>query len=229
MTRQIQTLLVFLALATCALSADDFCWVNKTSRWNGAGTVCTEVFPLFGDDFRINYAAGRNGALKITLVDADTKRPRPSRVVVNSKQLQMADRKGFSGLKKAYLVIEGDSRGWTVSVDQYLDSIQEWRLKTYQEERANMPVRKLGIWAEQGSQQLQFTPQEKPWRITAHNQGEAGSLRVTVRAGEQRILFQSSVKSSADVASGWIHTTAPVTITLECGADMPWMVEADTF
>ncbi len=230
MTRPLQAFLVFLALASFTLSADDFCWVNKTFRWNGTGTVCTEVFPLFGDDFRINYAAARNGALKITLVDAATKKPKPSKVVVSSKQLQGADRKSFSGLEKAYLVIEGDSRGWSVSVDQYLDSVQEWRLKTYQEERGAAQVRKLGVWAEQGSQQFQFTPQEKPWRITVHNQGEEeGTVRVTVRTVDQRLLFQSSVKTASNMATGWIHTTAPVTITLECGADVPWLVEADTF
>ena len=155
---------ILLALTTAILLCNDFRWVKATKQWTASGIASTEVFPLFGDDFRISYSTRKGGALKITLVDASPSGKRKAdKVVVDTKHFATPDRKGFSGYRQAYLVVEGDPRGWVVTVDQYLDEIQEWRFKNYTEDDA---FRKLAVWADQGAKEISFDAPIQPWRLT---------------------------------------------------------------
>lgn len=231
MTRKVLATLIPLFFLACTLAAGDARWVNGAFRWSGTGTLCTEVFPIFGDDFRIGYAAAQNGTLKITLVDATDEtlgKRKPAAVVVDAKKLMHSERRLYSGRKAAYLVIEGGSRPWTVAIDQYLGSIEEWRLKEYVEETANAKLQKLGVWAEEGAQKMDFTPQEKPWRLTVTPQKDVeGTLRISVRTADQRLLLQGTANRANAPLQGWLHTTAPVIITVECPDGTPWNIEAE--
>ena len=218
-------LLLFLLLLGITLQANDSRWVKGAFQWRAGGTVCTQVIPLYGADFRIHYAGRHKAPMKITLVDASgSPKPLPSRVVVDTKNLLSPGRRDYSGYQKAYLIVEGDSRGWDVSVDLYLDSLTEWKWKSAQEEFAQAKMVKQGIWAGEGSQQISFSPKAQPWKLVGRGEKPL-PMKITVRTQEQQLLFQRITQTVQGESAGWFHTTAPVTITVEAPQELSWTLE----
>ena len=215
---------ILLALTTAILLCNDFRWVKATKQWTASGIASTEVFPLFGDDFRISYSTRKGGALKITLVDASPSGKRKAdKVVVDTKHFATPDRKGLSGYGQAYLVVEGDPRGWVVTVDQYLDEIQEWRFKNYTEDDA---FRKLAVWADQGTKEISFDAPIQPWRLTLAA-AEAKRVKLTVSTPEGKVLYQRHVLSANAPMVTWFHAVGPVNVSVDCDGELGWTITAD--
>ncbi|MGN0867703.1 MAG: hypothetical protein ACI4SG_08530 [Oligosphaeraceae bacterium] len=218
-------LLLVLLLLGISLQADDSRWVKAAYQWRAGGTVCTQVIPLYGADFRIHYSQRHKGALKITLVDAsESAKPQPTRVVVDTKNLVSPGRRDYSGYQKAYLIVEGDSRGWDLSVDLYLDSLTEWKWKSAQEEFAQAKMVKQGFWVGEGSQQISFSPKSRPWKLVGRGEKPL-PMKITVRTQDQQLLFQRITQTVQGESSGWFHSAAPVTITVEAPQELPWTLE----
>ena len=214
-----------LLLLGLSLQASDFRWVKAPFQWNAGGTLCTQATPLYGADFRIHYASRRKGAMKITLVDASpAAKPKPSKVVVDTKNLLSPGWRDFSGYQMAYLIVEGDSRGWDISLDLYLDSLQEWKLKCHLEETAQATPSKQAFWAGEGSQQISFSPKAKPWKIVGKGDKPL-PMKLTVRTQDQQLLFQRITQTDTGESWGWLHTAAPVNITVECPQELAWTIQ----
>lgn len=218
--------LCLLFLLGLMLHAGDFRWVKAPYQWHAGGVVATKIVGLHGETFRVHYASRRKAPMKITLVDASqTPRRKAPRTVVDSSLLATAGYREFSGYQQAYLIVEGDPRGWDVSLDLYLDSLQEWRLRTALEDEAKGTFRKRGFWTGEGTQSIAFEPGEAPWRITAVGD-KAVPMKVTVQAADETVLFQRTTQIAGGESSGWIHSNRPVTITVEAAPELSWTLEA---
>ena len=218
--------LCLLFLLGLMLQAGDFRWVKAPFQWHAGGVVATKIVDLQGEPFRIHYSSRRKAPMKITLVDASqTARKKSPKTVVDSSLLATAGYREYSGYQQAYLVIEGDPRGWDVSLDLYLDSLQEWRLKTALEDEEKAVFRKRGFWTGEGTQTVAFEPGEAPWRITAIGDKPV-PMKVTVQTADETVLFQRTTQIAGGESSGWIHSIKPVTITVEAAPELSWTLEA---
>ncbi len=209
--------LVF-GLAITASALDEYCWVRRTFAWSGNGYRRTEVIPLFGEEFRIRYATEpRGGSLNITLCDGVAKNPRKPVPVIASNRLHNIGWKGFKGYQQIYLVIEGDAATeWIVEVDQYLDTIAEWRLRNYLG-KLKPPTKKEATWAGSETTEWEYTPRVVPYQLSLTRTGETnvGMSVTTVEGGE--MLFSTHFNQTG-ATTGWIATPAPVKIHIDASS-----------
>ena len=217
-----------LLMVSFALCAGDSRWVNSSFKWRGTGAVCTEIFPIFGEYFRVSYSCPK-GSLKITLVDVSEDHKRlEDKVIVNSWSQTLPDRKEFSGRSKAFLLIEGGSAEWQVTVDQYLDTIQEWSLMNYTEKsKAEQKQKKEAVWASEGPSEIEYTPKAASWRVSAASDGGSPvRVLVTTQDVNPRVLFKGILRKENASAAGWIHCSEPVRTKVECAQGAGWSIEA---
>ena len=59
---------LFGLLLASSLQADDYRWIKGTFTWKGNGTMMTQVIPLYGETYRVNYSSPQKGPLSITLL-----------------------------------------------------------------------------------------------------------------------------------------------------------------
>ncbi|MBQ4479977.1 MAG: hypothetical protein II943_05005 [Victivallales bacterium] len=219
--------LLCLSLAVfvgAALYADDYRWIKGTFTWKGNGTMITQVVPLYGETYRVNYASPQKGPLSITVLDAATKKPLPPKELLKSRQVLQPGSKSADGLQFAMLVIEGDGRPWEVRLDQCLTSVQEWRLKGVLEEQKK-PATKLGVWAGTGSEKIVFTAQNAPWKLHVIQETE-GNVVVTVTSDDAKLYYSTQLNSAGQEGEGWITVAGPVTVSVTA-SDTDWTIEAE--
>ncbi|MCQ2396565.1 MAG: hypothetical protein MJ106_02575 [Lentisphaeria bacterium] len=225
--KRFQAFFFLLLTVSLAFCAGDSRWVNSSFKWRGTGVVCTEVFPLFSDLFRVSYSSPK-GSLKITLVDvSDDHKRLADKVVVDSWHQTLPERKEYSGRSKAYLLIEGASAEWQVTVDQYLDTIQEWTLMNSDSKKdVQKPQKKVAVWASEGPSEIEYAPKAVSWRISTKND-DGAPVRVSVMTKEEkpRVLFKGLLRKDNAAATGWIHCSDPVMIKVECAEDSGWSID----
>ena len=219
--------LVF-GLAASVIAADEYCWVRRTFAWSGNGYRRTEVIPLFGDEFRIRYATEpRGGSLTVTLCDGVAKDPRKPVPVIAAAKLHNIGWKGFKGYKQVYLVIEGDpATEWIVEVDQYLDTIAEWRLRNYTG-KLKPPTKKEATWAGSESIEWEYTPRVTPYQIYLTRTGET-NVGAEVKTVEGEELLFSTHFNQTGVTTGWIASPAPVKIHIDASSS-EWQLDILTY
>lgn len=216
--------LSLVAFLGVCLHADDYRWIKGTFSWKGNGTMITQVVPLYGETYRVNYSSSQKGPLSITVIDAATKQPLPPKELVKSRQVLQPNSKSSSGPQFAMLLIEGDGRPWEVRLDQCLTSVQEWRLKGFLEEQKK-PSTKLGVWAGTGSEEIVFTSQDAPWKLHVTQETE-GDVVVTVTSDDAKLYYKTHLNSVGQEGEGWITVAGPVTVNVTA-SDTDWTVEAE--
>ncbi|MBR4125025.1 MAG: hypothetical protein IKR13_02370 [Victivallales bacterium] len=211
------------ALLAVCLHADDYRWVKGTFSWKGNGTLTTQVIPLYGESYRVNYASPQKGALRITVVDAAPRGALPTKEIVNTQKVFQPGSKSASGPQNAMLIIEGDGRPWEVRVDQCLSSIQEWKLKLFLKEQQK-PVERLAVWTGTGSEELIFDGKSAPWKIRVAQEGD-GVVAVSVKSEKSKSYYQTQLYGNGQKGEGWIPAAGTVTINV-IASDTDWSIEA---
>ena len=194
MKRSCAWLFGLACLASLALYADDYRWIKGTFSWKGNGAMITQVIPLYGETYRVNYASPQKGPLSITVLDAETKKPLPPKELVKSRQVLQPSSKSSSGPQFAMLLIEGDGRPWEVRLDQCLSSVQEWRLMRFLEEQKK-PATKLAAWAGTGSEEIVFTAPATFWKLHVVQETE-GEVVVTVVSENAQLYYKTHLRSA---------------------------------
>ncbi|GEM_PF-4675288 len=233
---------LFLVLTATVLLAQDACWVEKTYQWSGNGTTNTQAFPLFGEKFSVRYQSP-NAGLRVIFVplERDSQQTLKNTSVVNTKNLitkqsrkdintpiRDAAKKSDPALCWGYLFISGKGP-WYVAIDQYVDSFQGWHLnQALKDQKAEVLNNFLGVWADNGTKTISFTPTVAPWKISATSETD-GAFNVKVRKQDQKIFFEASAGKAGEKKSGWIYSLEPVTIEVTCATDEQlWTIEAIT-
>ena len=211
-------------LLASSLQADDYRWIKGTFTWKGNGTMMTQVIPLYGETYRVNYSSPQKGPLSITLLDADTKKPLPPKELVKTRQVLQPSSKSSSGPQFAILLIEGDGRPWEVRLDQCLSSVQEWRLMGFQNEQKK-PATKLGVWAGTGSDEISFTAPSAPWKLKVLQETE-GEVVVAVISEKAKLYYTTHLRQAEQSGEGWIPFEGPVTIKVTA-SNADWTIEAE--
>ncbi len=195
-------------------------WV-ETYNWQGFGTLSTEQFQIFGKEWRIRYKTLNNGPLSVTLHDRANEK---ATLVVsrrNGRTLGFEQYKFTPGEK--FLFVQGSLGGWRVSVEQYVDSVEEWNYLRYTKQKPAMEKR--AAWAGESSREISHVA-DQVWKL-AFEQISDGLLQVQVFDATGTMIYDSLTSKAGNKGEGWIY--APGTYSIKIiTSDVAWCVYAFT-
>ncbi len=222
--KQLRLPLVMILLACTAglLAAGDYQWVRRTYSWRSNGLMRTATVPLFGDEAVIRCSSPVKGAVKVTLIDESAK-PRAPKVLVSTQHLRTTDSTTVRNLEKLSLLIESQGE-CVVEIDQYLESVGEWRLRTWKQERTSLTPKKLAVWAGDAPMTFDYKPKQDTVRVIFSQRGE-GTAEVVATDAEGRALLRRYLRAQGSQALGWLHGDEAVTFSVQCAAGTAWMLE----
>jgi hypothetical protein len=195
-------------------------WV-ETYSWQGFGTVSTDRFLIFGKDWRIRYKTLNNGPLSVTLHDLESGQ---ATLVMNRNAGRIL---GFEQYKfttgEKFLHILGSLGGWRVSVEQYVDSVEEWNYLRYVKQK---PVlEKCAAWAGESSREFSYQA-DKTWKLEFEQLSD-GLLQVQVLDATGKIAYDSLTSKSGIKGEGWIYAPGAFTVKVST-SDVAWRLSALT-
>ena len=214
--------LALLALLAVSLPAGDYQWVRRSYSWRSNGLMQTATVPLFGSEAVIRCSSPVKGAVKVTLFD-EGDQPRAPKVLVSTQHLRSTDSTTVRNLEKVSLLIESQG-DCVVEVDQYLESVGEWRLRNWLQQRTSLTPRKLAVWAGDAPMKFDYQPKRATCRVTFTQRGE-GTSEVIATDAEGKALLRRYLRTQGSQALSWLHGDAPVTFAVECSAGTAWMLE----
>ena len=212
-------------LASAAmLRADDYQWVRRTYSWRCSGLMRTATVPIFGEDIVIRVSSPTKAVVRVTLFDEQDKvaSRRAPEVICENTHLRSSS-SSFSGLKKISLLVES-SRECLVEIDQYLDTVEEWRLKNWLQKRSTLTPRKLAMWAGDTTQSFLFTPKMPCTRLSFTQRSE-GSVELIATAKDGTVLFRRFMNISGQHVNGWLHTSDEVSFSVQAAKGTAWLLE----
>lgn len=195
-------------------------WV-ETYSWQGFGTVSTDLFQIFGKEWRVRYKTLNNGPLSVTLHDLDNDK---ATVVMSRSAGRIL---GFEQYKftpgEKFLHILGSLGGWRVSIEQYVDSVEEWNYLRYVKQKP--ALEKLASWAGESSREFNYQA-DKAWRLEFEQLSD-GLLQVQVLDATGKLAYDSLTSKSGVKGEGWIHTPGTFTVKVST-SDVAWRLHAST-
>ncbi len=219
---RISLVLVLLACLASLLAAGDYQWVRRTYSWRSNGLMRTAAVPLFGDEAVIRCSSPVKGAVKVTLIDESAK-PRAPKVLVSTQHLRSTDSTTVRNMEKLSLLIESQGE-CVVEIDQYLESVGEWRLRTWKQERTSLTPKKLAVWAGDAPMKFEYKPKQDACRVIFSQRGE-GTAEVVATDPEGKALLRRYLHAQGSQALSWLHGDAAVTFSVQCPAGTAWMLE----
>jgi len=213
-------LLLLLTCCSFALFAQirDYCWV-KTHSWQGNGHISTEDIKLFGDKWRISYKTAGRGSVRIILAGEDGM----AKTIVGAKDQDSGRTYPAKPNGMAHLSIFGPSNGWTVEVEEYMDTLQEWRFRQWRE---GLPKPdKFAVWAGTDNEEIVFEAPSGKWCITSQALS-AGLLKVVLTNEQGRLLYDNFTVSKNTPKTGWIYQGGTVHLKISA-SDVKWRVEVN--
>ena len=219
---RISLVLVLLACLASLLAAGDYQWVRRTYSWRSNGLMRTATVPLFGDEAVIRCSSPVKGAVKVTLIDESAK-PRAPKVLVSTQHLRSTDSTTVRNMEKLSLLIESQGE-CVVEIDQYLESVGEWRLRTWKQERTSLTPKKLAVWAGDAPMKFEYKPKQEASRVIFSQRGE-GTAEVIATDPEGKALLRRYLHAQGSQALSWLHGDAAVTFSVQCPAGTAWMLE----
>lgn len=216
--------LVLFLLAGLAglLAASDYQWVRRSYAWRSSGLMRTATVPLFGDEAVIRCSSPAKGAVKVTLIDEGDK-PRAPKVIVSTQHLRSTDSTTVRHLERFSLIIESQGE-CVVEVDQYLESVGEWRLRTWKRKRTSLTPKKLAVWAGDAPMKFDYKPKQAVSRVIFSQRGE-GSAEVIATDAEGKALLRRYLRTQGSQALSWLHGDEAVTFSVQCPSGTSWMLE----
>lgn len=213
---------LLLVVAALTLYGGEEIWIPKTHSWSGNGIRLTELIPVHGRIFRLRCSTKDSGKLKITAENEDGT---GGIVILDRQRLERTTSAKFTARKaNMRLRIEGDADGWNVEMDQFMDSVQEWRYRRYMAEKKNAALRKIGVWAQQGPAGISMDIPRTPCRLRL-NAESGGGLLLTVRNSEGLVILQAYPEKDGRTAGGFIYTGGKIDIDVSAAPETPWLLE----
>lgn len=218
--------LVFLAILSLSISSasaqvNKYRWL-QTHQWSGQGNMGTEIFSLYGDKSRVAFTPRGSGPFSITLVDMQHGTQQD--VANQAGGFAINGRANINGsTNAAYLVIRSPGNSWTVTIEQRMDPIDEWRF--LQDQKKPIKVSKLGTWSgESGQSDISLNVPGGHWRIR-FEQFKAGALFISVtdEAGTQVVSVNSNLSGEQNA---WIHGAGNFVISV-LAVQTPWVINAE--
>ncbi len=219
--RKAEKLVVLVSL--CALSAlaqiREYCWAT-TQRWSANGVCATAPIHPGGEKWQLRYHAPDRGSVKVVLHGADGK----TKLVLRENGPAQGVRRLPDAAAGGYLSISGTGVGATVSLEQYMDSLQEWR---YRQKLAGEAAKysKFAVWAgEGGSDEYVFeVPEGATWVVRARSL-EGSDVKVHVSLEDGTTWFRGLAGPKTGELEGFIHQGGRFRLAVE--GNSPWRVEA---
>jgi hypothetical protein len=195
-------------------------WI-ETYSWQGFGTLSTNRFQVFGKEWRIRYKTLNNGPLSVTLHELDSEKA----TIVMSRRAGRT--LGFEQYKftpgEKFLFIQGSLGGWRVSVEQYVDSVEEWNYLRYVKQKPSLEKR--ASWADENSREISYAV-DSPWKLE-FEQISDGLLQVQVLDATGGALYDSMTSKAGNKGEGWIYAPGKYAIKVTT-SDVVWRVHAFT-
>ena len=162
-------------------------WVD-THIFSGVGTVQTGPIRFWNTKWRIIYKPAGSSPFEIYLLNLNTQ----ERLKVTSQKsgkLKSSQMGGSGAMTAASLIVNGGENGWRVTIQQYLDRIEEWEyLKQRDIEKRLNP---FGGWSgEEGDHEYTFDMPAGCARLTAFQKSD-GYLRVDIIDPEGNVVVHS--------------------------------------
>ena len=215
-------LLLFVFLFMLSLWAKtqviDQHWV-ETFHWHGFGSQYTEQFQVFGKKWRVRYRALNQGPLSVILHEEQIDRA----VSVTSRKGGRANgykQYNYSPGNKCLFII-GSMGGWKVSIEEYVDSVQEWKHLKYLKDKAALESK--AAWAGQTAREFIYEAEES-WQLQFEHLTD-GLMQIQVFNENEDMLFDSLTNKPGSKGKGWIYNQGKYLIKVGT-SDVAWRINA---
>lgn len=207
---------VIFCLASLAAFAQmrEFCWV-KTQSWRGNGFFYTVPVRPGGEKWQLRFHVAEHNSVRVVmhLTDGTT------RQLVNQSGLSRGTKRMPD--KEGYLEISGAGTNWSVEVEQYMDSLLEWR---YRQAPAKDPeLSAYGIWTGDGGEdEEEVEMPEGGWQIRC--QALTGAkVKVRVIGEDGGTYFRAVLDDKIEKMEGMVYAPGKYRLAIE--SDGPWKIE----
>lgn len=217
----VSLLAIVLGMGSVFAQVNNVRWLN-THQWSGQGVMETEIFSFYGDKSRIAFSPKGPAAFEIIFVDMQN----------NTQQYIIRQATGFamngrinlkSNTKAGYLIIRGAGNSWQVTVEQRLDTVDEWNF--LQDNKKPLKMAKLGTWSgASGQSEISLTVPEGHWRLR-FEQFSPGALTVKV-VNQYGIVAMAAETAVSGEQHAWIHGAGTFTIVVSSSL-AEWVVNAE--
>jgi hypothetical protein len=221
---------LFLPLIFCCLAASMSSahaqlgrWL-ETNTWTGYGARTTDVFRVNADKWRLTFRNLSSDPLRVDLYACDGQLLK----TVFNVEAPFRGHKAIKGFKgDLYLVISGVQARWEVTVEQYLTTVQEWKLQEILR-TPRKPPRKLGVWhGTAGAYTYEIEVPRGSWRLAYEVKGKHGRIRVRVTPlSEGAPVPPVFSQFNQGMQHGWVHQAGKFRLEVEAIAGTEWRVEA---
>ena len=190
-------------------------WV-ETFAWQGFGTAYTGKFEVFGARWRVRYRTLNPGPLNVTLYDVNEAK---SQLLVNrpGKRHTMGSKQFRHSFGEKFLFVEGSMGGWRVSVEEYVDSVEEWKHKRWVNDQP--ALERMAVWAGTGEREFTYEA-DGAWKLE-YEQRDDGLMRIQAFNHAGELVFDSFSSKSGLQSGGWIHAAGNYTVKITT-RDVTW-------
>jgi hypothetical protein len=220
MMNRLSWLLVFVFCVGAGAQVIQKHWV-ETYSWQGFGTLATDQFQIFGNEWRIRYKTLNNGPLSVAFHEVATEK---TTTVVNRRSGRTL---GFEQYKftpgEKFLFIRGSLGGWRVSVEQYVDSVEEWNCLRYVKQKP--ALEKRAAWAGESSREISHTS-DQAWKLEFEHISD-GLVQIQVFDATGTMHFDSMTSKGGSKGGGWMYAPGTYSIKITT-SDVPWCIYALT-
>ena len=220
MMNKISWILVFVFCVGAGAQVIQKHWV-ETYSWQGFGTLSTDPFQVFGKEWRIRYKTLNNGPLSVTLHHLDNDKATTVVSRKNGRTLGFEQYKFSPGEK--FLFVQGSLGGWRVSVEQYVDSVEEWNYLRYVKQKPSLEKR--AAWSGEASREISHLS-DRVWRLEFEQVGD-GLLQIQVFDATGTMIYDSLTSKAGNKGGGWIYAPGTYSIKITT-SDVAWCVYALT-
>ena len=197
-------------------------WVD-TYVFSGTGTTQTAPMRFWDTKWRVVYKPAGSGPLEIHLLNLNTQEQLK---VTNQKsgKLKNGQMGGSGAMEAASLVVNGGENGWRVTIQQYLDRVEEWQFT--QQKPWNTRLKPLGSWSgEQGDHEFTFELPAKCARVRAVQLGE-GYLRIDIIDPDGKNIIHS-VSTTKGEHETWLYEAKTYTVKVSA-VETSWNLHLET-
>lgn len=216
-------LLFLIALPLFCMGQAHIWHISKTI--SGCGTLQTDLIPIKGEKWKINYKS--NGRIPFVVDMFDAKGVKiASLVKSNNKQPSQDSRTGTitSAMTNVFLRIQGSDNGWSMTFSLLVDDVDNWELS--KNKKQIQQLAKYGMWTGEAGEIIKI-PINLPsnhWKIKFVS-FEQGRLKASVSDADGNSLINTYLFSPGE-SEAWIHQAGNFIIEAEAMAT-PWSIEID--
>jgi len=195
-------------------------WV-ETYSWQGFGTIASEPFQIFGQEWRIRYKTLNNGPLSVAIQELETGKVTSVVSRKSGRTLGFEQYKFTPGEK--FLFIRGSLGGWRVSIEQYVDSVEEWNCLRYVKQKPALDKR--AAWSGESSLEISHVA-DQAWKLE-FEQVSDGLVQIQVFDATGAMHFDSMTSKAGNKGGGWMYAPGTYSIKITT-SDVAWCVYALT-